>query len=447
MSPIPVITSPELRVLAIIVSFGNTDVDACYLNIIRLYEVLSKQLQQHPEDQQFWPNFSPDHKIILARGATGPLEGESHTAQYFHGRDGLGDISKRFPEYNTATYAPGDDHPHLVLTNKSGVDVALDLIQSEPSESISYLVLGPMTTLAQVVKKSGETFKQRIGRVICMGGALDVPGNTSPVAEFNFFADPYAVHSLLTPSPTSDFPLSKFLLLPLDITTPHELPFPYYSSIIDPTFSIRGRRTDPDKPLTSFTSAFLERTREVMMSFGKAAMELHDICVVWCAIDHPSLTDPSGPWKFSKREFTIERTGEITRGMLVIDWRDDQGAYAPGANRAAVQAELEKHPEFHPLGTLESTAVPAQVEVEDAAHAHPPPSQGTFRRQGAVDTTSVTAQLQAEDVVHAEPVPSVKPVPAPRSLEDGEGVIVVRETPGSEKLLRLLAKRVWGVDR
>jgi inosine-uridine nucleoside N-ribohydrolase len=25
--------------------------------------------------------------------------------------------------------------------------------------------------------------RDRIGRVVCMGGALDVPGNTSPVAE------------------------------------------------------------------------------------------------------------------------------------------------------------------------------------------------------------------------------------------------------------------------
>ena len=35
------------------------------------------------------------------------------------------------------------------------------------------------------------------------------------------------------------------------------------------------------------------------------------------------------------------RNGELTRGMLVIDRRDDVGSYELGANRAKVQAMLE----------------------------------------------------------------------------------------------------------
>jgi hypothetical protein len=36
------------------------------------------------------------------------------------------------------------------------------------------------------------------------------------------------------------------------------------------------------------------------------------------------------------------RTGEFTRGMLVVDRRDDVGAYAPGDNRSHVQQELDR---------------------------------------------------------------------------------------------------------
>jgi len=40
-----------------------------------------------------------------------------------------------------------------------------------------------MTNLARVMQKDGEMVRQRIGRIICMGGALDVPGNITPTAE------------------------------------------------------------------------------------------------------------------------------------------------------------------------------------------------------------------------------------------------------------------------
>jgi len=402
------LASPELQVLAIVVTYGNTDVDACYQNILRLYQVLSKHLVENPTEKQHWPNFLRERKTVLAVGATRPLEGEIHSAQYFHGRDGLGEITRRYPEFNPTSYAPSQEHPELIITDKPGVDVALDIIRSEPSQSITYIALGPLTTLAQVVQADGDTFRERIGKVVCMGGALDVPGNTSPVAEFNFFADPYAVHDLLV-SPTPKLPLSRFILLPLDITTPHELHFPEYASRVDSLFNVKEKKANGRRPLVHFTSAFFERTREVMLEFGKDAMELHDVTAVWCAIANPAWPNlpgnDNGKWRFAKRKFQVERIGELTRGMLVVDRRDDQGAYAPGSNRSQVQAELEKHPEFHPHGRLESTAVPVRVEIED------------------------------------------KPQQAKRSLADDEGVMVVTETPGTSVLSELLMQRVWGVGR
>ena len=61
-----------------------------------------------------------------------------------------------------------------------------------------------------------------------------------------------------------------------------------------------------------------ERTREIMIQFGKDAMELHDITAVWCAIDNPPRREPSSPgveikdgWQFLKRSFQIERYARI----------------------------------------------------------------------------------------------------------------------------------------
>jgi hypothetical protein len=135
----------------------------------------------------------------------------------------------------------------------------------------------------------------------------------------NFFADPYAVKQLILPSsPEDGLPLDRFILLPLDITTPHELPFPHYKAYVDPSFessvwpSVAGLGKSP---LTHFTSSFLERTREIMLEFGKDAMELHDIVAVWCAIENPPVIDEgidgmpklSQGWKAIKRVFDIER--------------------------------------------------------------------------------------------------------------------------------------------
>ena len=72
---------------------------------------------------------------------------------------------------------------HLRPTDKSGTDVALELLKVYPARSITYVALGPLTNLAQMMRLDRNTVCDRIGRIISMGGALDVPGNTSPVAE------------------------------------------------------------------------------------------------------------------------------------------------------------------------------------------------------------------------------------------------------------------------
>jgi inosine-uridine nucleoside N-ribohydrolase len=77
----------------------------------------------------------------------------------------------------------------LHFSAKPGVDVVLDILNSEPERSVTYIALGPLTTLAQVAQQHSDVLRDKIGRVACMGGALDVPGNSSPVAE----CEPYTM--------------------------------------------------------------------------------------------------------------------------------------------------------------------------------------------------------------------------------------------------------------
>ena len=108
--------------------------------------------------------------------------------------------------------------------------------------------------------------------------------------------------------------MDRFILLPLDITTPHELNFQFYRQHIDPSFETSATPSDAShkSPLAHFTSSFLEQTRVVMLQFGKDAMELHDIVAVWCAIENPPIPDGgvntlASGWKARNRTFDIER--------------------------------------------------------------------------------------------------------------------------------------------
>lgn len=90
--------------------------------------------------------------------------------------------------------------------------------------------------------------------------------------------------------------------------------------------------------------------------------------------------------------------------MCIVDRRDDQSAYAPGVNRARVQAELKSHMAAGSagvFGSFESVAVPARVEVEDA--------------------------------------------PSRQCGDEKEGVPVIERTPGAEALLQIIMKRIWHV--
>jgi len=388
------LASPELEILAIIVSFGNTDVESSHLNILKTYQALTAHFAQNPSHRDRFPNFSPVVKTILARGSGGPLEGDLHSARYFHGRDGLGGITERHPDLDVKSKELPEDH-QLVMADESGVDIALDFIRKNPSRAITYISLGPLTNLAHMMRQDGNLVRDRIGRIICMGGALDVPGNTSPMAEFNFFADPFAVKELLASD--RGLPFDRFIMLPLDITTPHELPFPLYKLKVDQGFNSSAIPSVAiqKSPLVHFTSSFLERTREIMLQFGKDAMELHDVVAVWCAIENPPAAgfNLAPGWNGKSRIFDIERFGEITRGMLVVDRRVDESAYAPGANRAAVQLDLDK--------TTLKTSFSAQVEAN-----------------GPTITKSSVVR----------------------------SVFCVTETPGPGSLLQLLLRRVWGTD-
>src|SRR5260370_20836384 len=61
---------------------------------------------------------------------------------------------------------------------------------------LTVVALGPLTNLAAAAALDVRRLA-RAGRVVVMGGAVAVPGNVTPAAEFNFFVDPEAAAQVL----------------------------------------------------------------------------------------------------------------------------------------------------------------------------------------------------------------------------------------------------------
>ena len=76
-----------------------------------------------------------------------------------------------------------------------GVDFILDEVNKAPGQ-ITLIMLAPLTNLAMAIAKD-PTIVDKVKEVYIMGGVFNEPGNITPLAEFNFFADPKAAYEVL----------------------------------------------------------------------------------------------------------------------------------------------------------------------------------------------------------------------------------------------------------
>jgi inosine-uridine nucleoside N-ribohydrolase len=76
------------------------------------------------------------------------------------------------------------------------VDFLAARLQNHPGQ-ITLVALGPLTNLAHLLRQHPGALDQ-VASLVVMGGAVNVAGNVTPRAEFNFYSDPVAAHRVLS---------------------------------------------------------------------------------------------------------------------------------------------------------------------------------------------------------------------------------------------------------
>lgn len=222
------VASPEVDLAAVTVTGGNCPLAQGVRNALAVLDMVRSDVPVVP-------------------GVALPLIRPAFTAEETHGDTGLGNA--HLPE--PVTQAAADHAVDLMIREIMAADTPVTLV-----------AVAPLTNVALAIRREPRIV-ERVREVIVMGGAFDVPGNTTPLAEFNIYVDPHAAHIVLH----SGMPLT---LIPWDITSKVLLT----QQNVDHLLTI-------DSPVSRFiadaTSFYIDFHRNY---FGYAGCSINDPCAL-----------------------------------------------------------------------------------------------------------------------------------------------------------------------
>ncbi|MFW0785687.1 nucleoside hydrolase [Gordonia sp. CPCC 206044] len=315
-----------------------------------------------------WLDLCDRTDIPVHTGSPVPLVAKLMTTEETHGPLGIG-------------YA---DLPPTT-TSASSVDAAdawIEAARAHPGELIG-LVTGPLTSLATAIRRD-PALPTRLARLVTMGGAFHVHGNTTPTSEWNIAVDPEAAAEVFSAFGRDGAPAP--IVCPLDLTeqvalTPDHLvrlAAAAGSSPVecpDPTDDL-GLRSAADNVLIRHIVDAMRFYLEFHLAHDEGFIaHLHDPFAAMVALTPDLVTGIPA-------RVDVELVGSHTRGMTVADERGMTGE--PNA-RIATATDVEavfddlietlaRYARSFALSDDSTTTLPTTA-AEPAAHE--PPAQVT----------------------------------------------------------------------
>lgn len=253
--------APDVEVRAITIVAGNVPVAQAARNALYTAELCGSDVRIYP-------------------GADQPLLRAYMHAEWFHGKDGLGDHS-----YPAPRRAPEPVH---------AVDAIIETVRANPG--ITLVTLGPLTNIALAVSRAPD-ISGKVARAVVMGGAPCCEGNVTPAAEYNIWVVPEAARMVARAS------------LPIELVGWHLCRggAALDSGDIAEVLSF-------DTPLARFA---IECNSTAMAAYkvqtGETGISLPDPVAMSIALD-PSICTNAG-----EHYLEIETGSDLTRGMTVVD--------------------------------------------------------------------------------------------------------------------------------
>lgn len=252
------VKSNKLDILGVTTVAGNIPVELSTSNTLKVLKLLGRE------------------DIEVYEGASKPLDRNVEFHDSVHGEGG---IAGQLKEMKTKTKQ--DIH---------AVDYMIDEINKQPGE-ITLIMLGPLTNLALALKKD-SSIVEKIKEVYIMGGAVRVPGNVSPVAEFNFYVDPQSAYNVLHSG-------LNIKLIGLDVTN--------HARLAEDDLKNIDTQNEYGKFLVNVSNFYIERSA---LRRKDRSCALHDPVVVAAAINEDILT-------YEKCFVDVEYSSRISDGQSI----------------------------------------------------------------------------------------------------------------------------------
>ena len=163
------LNSPELDVRGISVSYGNTTIENAFRNAV---EILRKVKRPPPPPP-------PPVRVPLGIGARRPLKRQLQVADDTHGPSGLG----------YAELPPAG----VILDYVRPLE---RMLQAQP-QPVTLVTLGPVTSLALVLRANAGLVREKVSRHVAMIGTIEATGTQTRYSEFNAWCDPEALATVL----------------------------------------------------------------------------------------------------------------------------------------------------------------------------------------------------------------------------------------------------------